>query len=143
MSVFVYVFPFVSPSLYTYFPVYISPYICALREYVPLCVRLSLFKFCPIVPLYIYPSFCTSFSVYVFSYVSLFLYTSLLLYIFISIYIFVLSPCVYLLRVYILLYSCFISLFTSSPRLCPSICLFFYVYFFLCVCLIGYTFCCE
>ena len=83
---------------------------------------------------------------YVFPCVSLFLYTSLPLYIFsvfISFCIFVLSPCVHLLRVYILLYFCSISLCTSAPRLCPSICLFLYVCVFLCVCLTGCTFCRE
>ena len=114
------------PPLYTSFffyksfPIYIPPCVRPLPLYVPLRVRLSLFKFFPIyVPLCVHPSLCTSLPVYVLPCVSLFLYTSLPLYIFsvfISFCIFVLSPCVHLLHIYILLYFCSISLCTSSAK---------------------------
>ena len=182
-SLFVYVLPCVSPSLYMSLPVHPSLYTFLLCTFLPIyvfpCVRPSLCKFFPVygpslytslpvcvlpcvcsslctsapvyVPLCVHPSLLsfslyTSLPVYVFPYISLFLYTSLPLYIFsvfISFCIFVLSPCVHLLRVYILLYFCSISLCTSAPRLCPSICLFLYVCVFLCVCLTGCTFCRE
>ena len=146
-SVPVYVLPCVSPSLYTSLPVYVSSLCTSLPVYVFPYLSSSLYTSLPVyIPPCVRLSLCTSLPVYVLPCVSIFLYTSLPLYIFsvfISFCIFVPSPCVHLLRVYVLLYFCSISLCTSAPRLCPSICLFLYVCVYLCVCLTGCTFCRE
>lgn len=63
--------------------------------------------------------------------------------VFISFCIFIPSPCVHLLLVYLLLYFSSFSLWTSAPRLCPSVCLFLRIFVFIGICLTGCESCHE